>query len=304
MSKKHNNDYLYRINSVFEFIDNNLNQDLSLHSIAKIAHFSPYHFHRIFKQITGEPLNAYIKRKRVEKAASSLCRELHLPIQQIAFNCGFNSDSSFSRAFKLYYGISPSKFRLESPDKYSKICKVNSKNGKDLPLFEKYICNSIELKQWTIMNATIEITTPETFNLAYITHIGNPAGIGNAYNELIKWATPKGLLNANTKMLTIYHDSLKITPLDKARMSACLILEESLTTKDSISTRTFSPKKCIKASYSIQIAEFEKAWTSLFVWMNENGYQKSDNEPFEIYHNDFNTHPEKLCIVDFYIPIN
>jgi len=38
--------------------------------------------------------------------------------------------------------------------------------------------------------------------------------------------------------------------------------------------------------------------------MNENGYSKADNIPFEIYHNNFNEHPEKKCIVDMYIPIN
>ena len=47
-------DYKNRINRVFEFIDKNLDADLSLNTISKIAHFSPFHFHRIFKFITDE----------------------------------------------------------------------------------------------------------------------------------------------------------------------------------------------------------------------------------------------------------
>lgn len=303
MSTKHNSDYIFRINETLEFIDNNLDIDLSLEKIATLAHFSPYHFHRIFKQITNETVNSYIKRRRVEKAASDLCRNLKSPISDIAFKYGFNSESNFSRVFKHYYGVSPSKFRIQSPNKYSKIRQVNSKNSKDIPLFEEYICNMNHLIQWTTMNVTIEITNYPTLNLAYITHIGDPTGIANAYNKLIKWATPKGLLNNDSKMLTIYHDSLKITDVSKVRMSACLLLNEPLLTKDDISTKTFTPNKCIKGHYEIQINDFEKAWTGLFIWMDKNGYEKSEIEPFEVYYNNFNDHPEKKCIVDFCIPI-
>ena len=38
-------------------------------------------------------------------------------------------------------------------------------------------------------------------------------------------------------------------------------------------------------------------------WMNENGYKRADRHIFELYHNNFNDHPEKKAIVDFYIPV-
>jgi len=66
--------YTQRINTIFTYINNNLESDLSLETIAKIANYSPYHFHRIFKTITKEPLNSYINRKRLEKAAGLLYR--------------------------------------------------------------------------------------------------------------------------------------------------------------------------------------------------------------------------------------
>ena len=61
--------------------------------------------------------------------------------------------------------------------------------------------------------------------------------------------------------------------------------------------------KCIVGSFEIGLNEFEQAWTGLFLWMNENGYKKADRNPYEIYHNDFNTHPEKKFILDLHIPI-
>ncbi|WP_274972062.1 AraC family transcriptional regulator, partial [Zunongwangia profunda] len=61
--------------------------------------------------------------------------------------------------------------------------------------------------------------------------------------------------------------------------------------------------KCIVANFTIGVHEFEKSWTGLFLWMNENGYKKADRKPFEVYHNNFNEHPQKKAIVDFCIPV-
>jgi AraC family transcriptional regulator len=49
--------------------------------------------------------------------------------------------------------------------------------------------------------------------------------------------------------------------------------------------------------------EFPNSWASLYAWMNTNGYKTTNQDPFEIYHNDYQTHPEKKFIVSMYIPI-
>ena len=93
--------------------------------------------------------------------------------------------------------------------------------------------------------------------------------------ELVKWATPKGLINQETKMITVYHDSLKVTEADKARASAGMLLHEPVSMTEEISSRKIESQKCIVAHYEIGIHEFEKAWTSLFIWMQDQGYEKS-----------------------------
>ena len=60
-------DYQIRINRVFEFIDANLEADVSLTTVSEVAFFSPFHFHRVFKFVTGETLNEYVTRQRIEK---------------------------------------------------------------------------------------------------------------------------------------------------------------------------------------------------------------------------------------------
>jgi len=121
-------DYQHRIHRVFRYIEQHLNTDLSLETVSKEAYFSPYHFHRVFKYITGETLNTYINRQRIENSALALIHTNN-SITDISLSCGFSSNSSFTRAFKKFYGVSPTAFRKEHPNKFIKIRTLASKNG-------------------------------------------------------------------------------------------------------------------------------------------------------------------------------
>ncbi len=294
-------DHKKRINRVFEFIDKNLESDLSLNTVCEIAFFSPFHFHRVFKFITGETLNEYVNRRKIEKSALDLLHK-NTMITELAHKFGFSDNSSFSRAFKKYYGISPTEFRKQNPNRISKIRQLQSKNGQEYPEYDKYICIIDNLKNWIKMNAKIEITEMPKMNLAYVSSIGSQ-NLENAYRKLIQWATPQGLINDQTKMVTIYYDSFKITEANKVRMSAAILLNKPIKTEGEIGLTSIEAGKFIVGSFEIGLNEFEKSWTGLFLWMNENGYKKADRNPFEIYHNNFNEHPERKAIVDFYIPV-
>jgi len=116
-------------------------------------------------------------------------------------------------------------------------------------------------------------------------------------------AMEKGAMeDSKTKILTIFHDSFRDTPANKVRMSACVTkssaLEDSLLDNIIIEACT-----CIIGDFKIDLHEFPNSWASLYAWMNTNGYKTTNQDPFEIYHNDYQTHPEKKCIVSMYIPI-
>ncbi|WP_136467607.1 AraC family transcriptional regulator [Flagellimonas onchidii] len=294
-------DYTTRINRVFEYIDENLDTELSLNTIAEIAFFSPFHFHRVFKFITNETLNQYVTRRRIEKSALDLLHK-NIPVTEISLKHGFGDISSFSRAFKKFYGVSPTEFQRQNPNRFSKIRQLESKIGQPYPELEKYICVIDNLKNWIKMNATIEVKQIPKMELAYVSTIG-PQNLGGAFQKLILWATPKGLMSEQTKMATVYFDSFKVTEPDKVRMNACILLNEEVEVEGKIGLTTIEAQKCIVGSFEISLHEFEKSWTGLFVWMNENGYKKAENNPFEIYHNNFNEHPERKAIVDFCIPV-
>lgn len=295
-------DYKSRINHVFHYIDQHLGSRLSLEEIAEVACFSPFHFHRVFKAITSETLNEYITRRRVEKAALDLLHR-STSVTEVLLKYGFNDSSSFSRTFKKFYGVSPTAFRIQNPNRHSKIRQLESKNGQATPDFEKYICVIDDLKKWIKMNAKIEVKETSGLNLAAVTHIGI-YGVENAFDRLLRWANSKHLLqNTEAKVGRLFYDSIKVTAPEKVRMSVFLATEESFEAEGEIDRLRINPGKCIVGSFEITPNEFEKSWTGLFIWMNENGYKKSDENPYEIYHNDFREHPENKFIVDLYIPI-
>lgn len=284
-------DYKGRINRVFEFIDNNLDSDLSLNTISEIAFFSPFHFHRIFKFITEETLNEYVTRRRIEKSALDLLHK-NITNSEIAHHYGFSDNSSFSKTFKKFYGVSPTEFKKQNPNSLIKIRQLQSKNGQEYPDYEKYICLINNLRDWIQIHSKIEIKEIPKMDLAYVSCIGSQ-NLENAYAKLIHWASTKELMNKDTKMITIYHNSFKVTEANKVRMSASMLLNNPVDTEGTIGLTSIKAGKAIVGSFEIGLNEFEKAWKGLFLWMNENGYYKADGDPYEIYHNNFNVHPEK-----------
>jgi len=296
-------EYLVSVNKAVQFIESNLDQNLTLESVSAIACYSPFHFHRIFKNVTNETLNNYISRKRIEKAASILLHKHEVSITEISSQYGFNSNSSFTRSFKKFYSLNPSTFRQQGPAQFSKIGEIESKMGQVYKNLEAYFCDMNNLKNWIEMNAKIEIKEMPELNLAYVTSLGHK-GIAAAYDVLVKWAKPKGILElAATKIVTIYHDSFKITSPEKVRISACVTLNAPISASGQVGLRTIEKGRCIVASAELELKDFGNAWKGLFVWMAENGYKKAERNPYEIYHNDYRNHPQQKSVVDFCIPI-
>jgi len=153
------------------------------------------------------------------------------------------------------------------------------------------------------MKPTIEVKETPAINLAYLSHIGY-ANQEQTFNKLVSWASTKGLLDtADFKMLTIFHNSPKVTPLDELRLSICVVLSKPVEAEGEIGLTTIEEGKFVIGHYELLDAEFAPAWRELFAWMNERGHKKADRPTFELFHNDFRQHPEKKFIVDFYIPV-
>lgn len=290
-------EYIKRINVVLDFIEENLEADLSLEPLAQKAHYSAFHFHRVFSTIIGERLNQYVNRKRVERIAAILLTGSRKSIKELAYSYGFSSESSCSRTFKKYYGLSPTKFKSEGKS-------TLSKNGIEAFTTEKYICSIDHIKKWIEMNAQIVVTDLERIRLAGIMHIGEFHEMGGMYQRLMKWGHKKGVFApSNFKAITIYHDNPNVTQNSKVRYSACVTINQDIEAEGEIRPLTIKGGIYLVARFEIKGADISSAWRNMCVWVIENGYEFRDADYFEIYHNDYKNHPEQKNILDICIPL-
>lgn len=302
-------EYTARINRVMDYIGKNISQVIDLSVMADIASFSPYHFHRIFTFITGETPNNFVSRIRLERAAVLLQDSTKDTISEIAFRCGFINVSSFSRAFKSFFGVSAKEFRrldkaiyIKNGIRYSKNYKPISKIGKNIQQVNEQIC-SVELNELIIMDTKIEIKQMPELNLIYCRHMGAFNKIGQAYEKLFKWAVPRGLVTSSTKTVTVYHDDPAVTGVEKVRQDASIIVEKDVKVEGEIGKSTVSAGKYAIGHFEIKETEFELAWNTMCSWLTESGYQPGEGSTYELYHNDYNEHPEHKFIVDICIPV-
>jgi AraC-like DNA-binding protein len=192
-------EYISRINRVIDYIESNLAEELQLETLARVAAFSTFHFHRIFRAATGEPLYGFIQRLRLEKAAGQLINNPTKTITEIAFDCGFGLSATFSRAFRNYFNVSPSQWRKTS--------FIKSKIGKDEHIISKYIRQkaSDDLKRFAVTDTDPQLQIPEvkiktlsSMTLAYVRYIGPFIGNPDLYRKLSKklkeWARNQNLV--------------------------------------------------------------------------------------------------------------
>lgn len=108
-----NLDYVHRVNRAIDHVTRNLAEPLPLDDVARVACFSPYHFHRIFRALVGETLHAFVKRVRLERALYLISHDDVPSLTDVALTCGFSSSSDFSRSFRSHFGVPPSAFDVE-----------------------------------------------------------------------------------------------------------------------------------------------------------------------------------------------
>ncbi len=106
-----------QINAVWRmqtYIEQHLEEPITLHSLAEIAGYSPWHCAKIFRELTGKTPFEYIRMYRLSKAALAL-RDKDLKVVDVAMDFVFDSHEGFTRAFRRQFGISPNAYKKTTP---------------------------------------------------------------------------------------------------------------------------------------------------------------------------------------------
>ena len=277
------NDYVQRINKVVAYINNHLDETLDLKTLANEAALSDFHFHRIFKALKGEAIGGYITRLRLE-ATARLLRYTALTIEEIAFNIGYETPASLSKAFKNQYGITPTEYRT----------------NKDIYIMRKEIINpDLALK-------APKIVTLEPKNLIYVALTGAYGSLdyGKAYEQL--WAVIKAqkLFTKGIESICISYDDPKITEGSLQRSDVCLAIHKSATPQEEVSCKTLAGGKYAVFFYQGSYENLSQVYDTAVRWVIDHEYTLREEPFFEKYLNDARRTPKEKLKTEIYIPIN
>ena len=269
--------YRRRVNRVIDQIKDNLTEPLPIENLARLAHFSPFHFHRIFRSIVGEPLHAYIRRLRLEKAVFRMQHGPKATLTAIALRAGFASASDFSRACKQMFGFSP---RALSRDRVMQDSKIRQ----DLPATAEYDFARLPDMR-NLDRFRVRLVDRPGQRIAYERVIGSfdPQRLLAGFDRLIAWGRRHGLV-PGAQLIGKSLDDPEITPMSKYHFDWCLVVPPGLDRDSEVSFGAIPANRYAVVHCAGYIHKEFRAWQHLYyAWLPSSSYEPADAPMMEVY---------------------
>lgn len=282
-------EYTQRFNKVLDFIDRQLAEPIDLAALADVAHFSPFHFHRLFSAWMGETLGDYLRRRRLEVGALQLLHRPRKPVLDIALEVGFGSGEAFARAFKLQFGVTPSVWRRTAPPcRAAGLAQAVPRNpDQALSKIDQAAHPSLaddrrSTYQECIMEINIVNLPPA--RVAYMRHFGayGPS-IGRFWQQtFLPWRAAQGLEHA--ACYGIGYDDPDITPAERCRYDACVVVPDDFVAHNPVSIANLPGGRYAVARFRGDGPAVGVAWRTLLrEWLPASGMQPDNRPLFEYY---------------------
>jgi AraC family transcriptional regulator len=294
--------YVDRMHRVTAYIDQHLDQFLDLETLAAVAHFSPFHFHRLFSALMGETLGGYLRRRRCEVAATRLLVQPRLSVLQIALGVGFGSAEAFTHAFGARFGCSPTTWRLKQAAERVAIGNPDQMNSKpDQVQQDKAMNNGVPAATETPMK--VQVIERKPAQIAYLRHVG-PYGqpVGTFWQtQVYPWMVANGLIGQ--PRYGISHDDPRVTAPEQCRYDAGCEIPAGVLARGDAHRTTIPGGQYAALSFKGVVADFEPAWNALLRdWLPCSGLQLDSRPMFEYYPTDSSYDPAtgvlecQLCV--------
>ncbi|HKV69808.1 MAG TPA: AraC family transcriptional regulator [Gemmatimonadales bacterium] len=273
-----------------------LDRALDLEALARTACLSPFHFHRVFRGMVGEtPLELH-RRLRLERAAWQLAREQR-PVTQVAFDAGYETHESFTRAFREYYSCSPSEFR----QRQFRI-PLASRTGLHFPVEPDSLTTHPMIRGTRPMLATVK-NMPE-LHIAAVAHRGPYNRINEAFSRLDTLVRRAHILDRATALLAIFHDDPELIPVSELRSDAGVVVPPGTPLSGELVARVIPAGRYACATHTGPYERLGDTWARLMgEWLPQSEHRVAEGVSYEIYRNTpADTAPDGL-ITDLYIPL-
>lgn len=281
-------DYEGRINRVIDYVAGHLDDKLSLAELAKVACFSPFHFHRVFAAVTGETVHELVHRLRIERAASALISRPHASITEIALDCGFVSSAVFARAFRARFGCTASAFRATCHDTGDAHGKIHQplRNARKASLLAGPYGERMD----------IEIKDMPAWHVAYVRRFGRYGeGIPEVWAKLALWAEPRGLLGPDTPRIGVGHDDPHVTAPEKCRYDACIPIPHDLVPESPVGLADIPGGRAAVFHFDGPQRDIPAAYDAFYgLWLPKSGFQPIDRPSYELFYGSPRVGPDRL----------
>jgi AraC family transcriptional regulator len=291
--------YEEAILSTLIHIQTHLESDLSLDTLAERVGFSAYHYHRIFREIIGEPVKEYVRRLRIERAAYRL-KMSEETILQIALDAGFKTHESFTRAFTRQFHITPSVFRND----YLRASRERKKQAQP-----KYIADYHVKAEPAARHVRLEHVRP--IIVAFVRHVGpydklldKDSPMSLLWHELFEWGNANKLINADSLLIGIPQDDPSITPPEKQRFDVCVQIPEFRNPSGHIGCQTISAGLFGVSSHYGSFDNLAEAYMHVYDSLITTGkYNLRTQTPFEVYGHSKVKGDIRIHFTDVYLPV-
>ncbi len=276
--------YQQRISNVLEYIDTHLDGSITLLELCSVAHFSQYHFHRLFSAWVGMPLAKYIQYIKLKRAAYQLDFQKQKKIIDIAFEAGFDSHEAFSRAFKKACGFSPSQFRQAA-------------------IWEPWQLKPYKNVRSYTMN--VEVKEINAIRTASVKHRGDFHKINETVTKLINWSQEKHLPLKHGECFGIAYNDPETTASAEFEFDFCMQISAKQNLTNQIVHEHIIPAGRYAVARHVgsqdNIGDTVKALYR--DWLPETGEELRDVPCFFQYHNFAHEVQESALIADVYLPL-
>jgi len=285
MKKDTKHDRAQSVNKSLSYIYKHIDTNITLDELARLNSVSKYHFHRIFKEETGENLFERISAIRLQKAANLLITNRYSTISEIAQLCGYSSHSSFIKAFKKRFTYTPTQWKKGEYINYSK---------KNLTLDEQINDDFFSIEP------QIKVAVKRV--CAYIRHKGYDISVTQTWERLMAYAYEKKL--DSTIQIGVFHDNPIITPYQDCHYMAALEVDSTFTTTNSISKLEIEESLCAVFHYEGVYGDVTKLMVYIYnFWLPNSGYEAKTLPAYAIYHKNHFLEENDRFSLDFYVPI-
>jgi AraC family transcriptional regulator len=279
-------EYAERMHRVLAHIDEHIDQPLDLPRLAQVAHFSAFHFHRLFAAWMGETLGDYLRRRRLEVAAMRMLAQPRLPVLSVALSVGWGSGEAFARAFKTRFGCSPSQWRALSKNDQA----LRNPGQAGLPAqADDGLSSQPSLE--SLMKVQLIDRAPT--RVAYRRHVGPYGQPIHSFwmNEVAPWMQTHGL--HQRPRYGISHDDPSITDPAQCRYDAAVEVDDAFVPGAGAFVTTLPGGRYASMPFFGDSQAIDSAWQSLLRdWLAASGLQLDARPCFEYYAPDARYEPE------------